>query len=175
MLTLNELYPELRDFFVRSLGVRTMTAKMVYDKLLGAGLSVDETKQTIETFNSLLQSSGGSEKVPKTELDASAVVMKAVFPVRLPNGDVVLRRGRDDFALLDRQSLGDAFASQAAFLDFDIDQVRTLLPFLAWAGLGERYLSKVVKEISGIVREDATRPISTPDRDIRRKARAFLR
>lgn len=169
MLTLNELYPELRDFFVRGLGVRTMTVKMVYDKLVGPALSVEETKQTIETFNSLLVNTADRSK-----LDVAAVFDKAVFPVRIPDAGVKLCRGKEGFALLDRQSLGDEFAGKAKFLDFSIDELRTLQPFIAWAGLGQRYLSKMIKEISS-VGEGSKRPISSPDRDVRTKARALLR
>jgi hypothetical protein len=168
MLTLNELYPNLRNFFVKGLGVKKMTAKMVYDKLMGLDLSVEETKQTLETFSSLLLASKGDEFDPIPILD------KEVFPVRFPTGDVRLLTGSNGFALLDRKSLGDDFTHLANFLDFSIDEVRSLQPLIRWASLEERYLSKAVKEISS-VDADSTRPISSPYREIKLKAHALLR
>jgi hypothetical protein len=168
MLTLNELYPNLRDFFVEGLGVKMMTAKMVYDKLMGPDLSVEETKQTLETFNSLLLASKSDE------FDPIPILEKKVFPVRFPTGDVRLLTGSDGFALLDRKSLGDDFADQANFLDFSIDEIRSLQPLIKWASLEERYLSKAVKEISS-ADAHSTRPISSPYREIKLKAHALLR
>lgn len=168
MLTLKELYPHLRSFFVKDLGVQTMTAKMVYDKLTGPELSVEEAKQTLETFNSLLRVS------KRGEFDPAPVLQKAVFPVKFPNGHVRLLKGSDDFALLDRKSLGEDFAAKAKFLNFSMDETRNLQPWIEWTGLEKRYLTKVVKEISA-ADEDSTRPISSPYREIKSKARALLR
>ncbi|CAK7200393.1 hypothetical protein SEUCBS139899_003088 [Sporothrix eucalyptigena] len=168
MVTLNDIYPDLKTFFVDGLGVQTMTAKMVYDKLIGPELTVDETKQTIHTFNSLLENNAVGR-----DMDPAAVFEKKVFPVRLPGGAVRLCQGNDHFALVDRQSLADQFSAQAKFLDFDLDEVRSLLPFIEWVGLKNKYLSQIVKEISGVAGDDR-RPILLRDRDIRNKARALF-
>ena len=87
MFTLGGLYPELRTFFTKHLGVQTLTAKMVYDKLKGSELSLDEARQTIVTFNSFLAGR-------RHEFDPAPVLKKAVFPVRFPNGEVKLLKGR---------------------------------------------------------------------------------
>jgi hypothetical protein len=168
MLTLNELYHELQDFFIKCLGVKKMTAKMVYDKLMGPGLSVEDMKQTLETFNSLLSVGKG------TEFDPIPVLQKSVFPVRFSNGDVKFLTGDDGFALLDRKSLSEDFKDQAKFLDFSLDEIRTLQPLIKWARLEERYLSKAVKEISS-VDSNSTQRISSSYREIKRKARALMR
>ncbi|EPE09773.1 ino80 chromatin remodeling complex protein [Ophiostoma piceae UAMH 11346] len=172
MLTLNGLYPELRGFFVKGLGVKTMTAKMVYDKLLGPALTVHETKQTLETFNALL-ASGDAKGSRKDDMNAAAILSKPIFPVQMPGGGVQLCRGVDSFALVDRASLAQAFAGRAKLLDFDLEKVRVLQPFFLWAGLQGRGLSKMVKEISCIAGDDR-RPITSRDRSIRHKARALF-
>lgn len=151
------------------LGVQRMTAKMVYEKLMGPPLSVEETKQTIHTFNSLLVQDADARN-----MDGTKVFEKQVFPVRLPSGAVQLCLGSDSFVLVDRQSLADSFAGQAKFFDFDLDEVRFLQPFIAWVGLGHKYLSKMVREISCVAGDDK-RPISSRGRDIRRKAHALFR
>jgi hypothetical protein len=76
MLALNMLYPNLRNFFVNSLGVKNVTAKMVYDKLVGSDLPLEETKQTLGVFNSLLLVSKGDD------FDPLPILKKEVFPVR---------------------------------------------------------------------------------------------
>ncbi|KAG7284334.1 hypothetical protein NEMBOFW57_010706 [Staphylotrichum longicolle] len=82
--------------------------------------------------------------------------------------------GTKGFALMDRKLLGEDFAAVAKFLDFGMDEIRILQPLIQWLGLGDRYLSSTVKEITCADRE-STRPISFPHRDIRRKAHALLR
>ena len=168
MLTLNTLYSDLGSFFVNILGVEKMTTKMVYDKLIAAGLSVNDTKQTLIIFSSLLL------ERTNNVFDPDPVIQKDVFPVRFPDGVVRLKNGSYPFALLDRQSLGDDFKDLAKFLDFGIDEIRTLQPLIKWAGLEDRYISKTVKEISS-VDANSTRPISTPYREVKTKARSLLR
>ncbi|ERS97468.1 hypothetical protein HMPREF1624_05636 [Sporothrix schenckii ATCC 58251] len=167
-VTLSVIYPDLKSFFMDCLGMRTMTVKMVYDKLTGPLLSVEDTKQTIHAFNSLLVQDADAR-----EMVATNVFEKQVFPVRLPGGTVQLCQGTDSFFLVNRQSLADEFAGQVKLFDFDMGEVRSLQPFIAWVGLGHKYLSKMVRENSCVVGDDK-RPISCRDRDIRRKARALL-
>jgi len=167
MLTLNELYADLESFFVNDLGVKTMTARMVYDKLKGTDLSLEDAKQTLHTFNSLLLVS------VRDEFDPVPILEQKVFPVRFPKGEVRLQTGGSDFALIDRQSLGDDFRDVARFLDFNVDDIRTLQPLIKWTGLDDRYLSKAVKEISSVA-PDETRPISSPNRNIHSKAQALF-
>ncbi|CAK7230302.1 hypothetical protein SEUCBS140593_007541 [Sporothrix eucalyptigena] len=175
MATLKNIYPGLESFFVKGLGVQTMNAKMVYDKLTGPALSIEETKQTIHTFNALLAERDRNAKgiMEAASMDAAKVFEKKVFPVRLPSGYVQLCQGIDSFALVDRQSLADDFSEQAKFFDFDMDEIRSLWPFIEWAGLGHKYLSKTVREISCVAGDDH-RPILSRDRDVRRKARALF-
>lgn len=170
MLILNDLYGDQKAFFVERLGVQTMTAEMVYGKLKALhipALSIDEAKETILTFSSMMKGEDGS-------FDPAPVLEREIFPVRLPGGRVTLRRGSSAFALLDRQLLGDDFADKAIFLDFSMSQIRDLKPFIKWARLEGRYLSKAVKEISS-ADAGSTRPVSSEDRCIKRKAHALLR
>lgn len=151
-----------------------MTLEMVYDMLKNEDLDipVEEVKRDLLEFSSLLASG------PRT-LSPFPVLRNKIFPVRSSKGDgepeVTLRDGySDDFAIVDRIKLEKAFKKKANFLDFDLDEVRHLQHFIEWAGLEERYLSKGVKEIS-YADTTSTHPISTPDREIKRKAHALLR
>lgn len=169
-LVLDGVYGGLRGFFIDTLGVATMTAKMVYDKLKAQhdeSFSVREARETLLVFSSFLEA--GSR-----DFDPAPILENRVFPVRFPDGDIRLCRGDDAFSLLDRKPLGEAFAHVAKFLDFDLQELHTLQPFIRWAGLGDQYLSASVKEITSADRE-STRPMSFPHREIRAKAHALLR
>jgi hypothetical protein len=147
-----------------------LNAEILYDELArqgGAELSVEEAKATLVTFNSFLASD-------HSRFDPAPVLAKWVFPVRFPSGKVKLQRGTDEFALMDRQPLDEAFAALAKFLDFDTDEIRILQPLIRWAGLGERYLSKLVRDISHADMA-SVRPISSPHRDLKKRAHSLLR
>jgi len=168
---LNDLYADLKDFFVTSLGVAELNLTMVHDELIEKGAarqaSVAEIKETLQAFTSLLP----SENPPPSP---KKILESRIFPVRYPNGQVELRTSRVEFAIVDRQRLGDAFSSKAQLLDFTLDEVRQLRPFLRWAGLERRYLSRTVKEISRVEGGDPTR-ILDQDRSVSRKAHGLFR
>lgn len=170
MLILNELYSDLEEFFVGSLGVEKMTAELVYTKLSGpdaSKLPPEEAKETLLVFSSFLSQNGQRFK-PKP------VLQSTVFPVRYPNNEVKLQNSSRDFALLDRKAFGDDFSGVAKFLDMSMEEIRDFQPFIRWAGFEGRYLSAAVKEISS-ADPNLTRPISSANRDIKRKAYALSR
>ncbi|KAK1753770.1 hypothetical protein QBC47DRAFT_303960 [Echria macrotheca] len=167
---LDGVYGGLRHFFVDMLGVPLMTAAMVYEKLTAEhdeSFTAQEAMQTIMVFNSFLATA------PRN-FAPDRVLANRIFPVRSPGGEVSLCRGTDAFSLLDRKLLGEAFAGVASFLDCSLQELHTLQPFIQWAGLGNRYLSASVKEITSADRE-STRSISSSHRDIKAKAHALLR
>ncbi|GKZ34319.1 hypothetical protein AbraIFM66950_004548 [Aspergillus brasiliensis] len=171
-IALNDHYHDLREFFVDFLGVQTLTLQMVVEKLRDQSLtgssSVNDVKDTIWTLNSLLQSEGSDSISPEPILNS------AVFPVRFPQGGVQLQTSASAFGIADRKHLFSHFSSKAKLLDFEVDQIPRLEPFLQWTGLKDRYLSCNIKEITMVGGDDAT-PLSNPDRDIRRKAHGLLR
>ncbi|KAI1009088.1 hypothetical protein LB504_003135 [Fusarium proliferatum] len=171
-VALNDLYPDLEDFFVSFLGVQELTLDMAYDELKEMGSrvpppSVSAVKETIWALNSLLDTTAGSP-------DGEPIFRGTVFPVRYPNKSVKLQSGRTQFAIADRKALGDIFAPQAKMLDFTLDEVRRLQPFLSWLDLEKRYLSTSVREISTVAggRMDE---LQYPDREIRQKAAGLFR
>lgn len=159
----------MRDFFVDTLGVRSLTLQMVYDELQQDThtSSVEDVKTAIFSFNSQLQTD-------RTTLDPAPVLKNKIFPVKYPNGTVELRSIDTEFAIGDRDYLTTKFQHKVSMLDFDLEDVRRLTPFLEWARLQNRYLSNCVKEISTIS-EGAERPVSSSNRDLKRKAYYILR
>ncbi|KAM0380433.1 hypothetical protein ACHAPK_001030 [Fusarium culmorum] len=61
------------------------------------------------------------------------------------------------------------FRDKVTLLDFDMEEIRRLRPLIEWLKLQDRYLSNSVEEDSFIV-GDLKNPISTPNRDLKRKA-----
>lgn len=170
MVTLNGMYEDMQGFFVGLLGVRTLTFEMVYDKLVeqaSEGASIQDVKETIWLLNSYLQ----DEEVPT---DPKRLIERKVFPVRYPKGTVSLCSSRVDFTIKDRKHLSDLFAGKAKVLDFEVNDIPRLEPFLRWTGLEARYLSSCVKEISGLC-DNYRQSLTFPDRKIARKAHALLR
>jgi hypothetical protein len=164
------LYANLEDFFL-DLGVPTLDLQMVYSELKDMGISnnatVPEVLKAIWTFNSFIRDKSG---LP----DPEPILNGRLFPVRYPDGQIKLCSATTDFAIVDRKPLAAAFRDKAKFLDFTLDDVQKLRPFLHWVGLASRYLSASVREVSaldGNVKE----PISSTVRDIKKKAHALFR
>ncbi|KAK2934816.1 Histidine kinase/HSP90-like ATPase superfamily [Fusarium oxysporum f. sp. vasinfectum] len=171
-VALNDLYPDLEDFFVSFLGVQELTLDMAYDELKEMGSrvpppSVAAVKETIWALNSLLDTTADPP-------DEEPIFRGTVFPVRYPNKSVKLQSGRTQFAIADRKALGDIFAPQAKMLDFTLDEVRRLRPFLSWLDLESRYLSTSVREISTVA-GGLMDKLQYRDREFRQKADGLFR
>lgn len=169
MFAVNTLYDDLKPFFVTMLGVQTRTVGMVYKKLAGdtTSLPVDEIKTTLTVFSALLEREGGN-------FDPKPIVEKKLLPVMLPNGQVELRTAKQDFVIRDRQHLSDDFASEACFLDFNMESARRLQALITWAGLEDRYISQAIKEICS-VDVSSTRPVNNVQLKVSPKAHALTR
>ncbi|GFF84697.1 conserved hypothetical protein [Aspergillus udagawae] len=170
MIALNDAYEDLFGFFTELIGVQTLTLQMVHDKLVGQGsgkLSAEEVKQTIWLLNSYMQD---ENNLP----DPRQVLTAKVFPVRYPTGSVELCSSAVDFAIADRKHLLVSFSNKAKFLDFNVNEIARLEPFLQWTGIHRRYLSSLIKEIS-TVRGDSHKSLTSSDRNIARKAYGLLR
>ncbi|KAF4494384.1 ATPase-like, ATP-binding domain [Fusarium agapanthi] len=160
---LDECWEAYESFFVGKLGVKLLTLQMVYDELQqSSGKNTEETKVAVLSLNGLLQTE-------TTRLDPEPIRQAKVFPVRYPTGTVVLSSVSVDFAIGDRDKLKIMFRDKVALLDFEMDEVRRLRPLIEWLRLQDRYLSNSVEE-STFICSDSERPISTPNRDLKRKA-----
>ncbi|KAH6986493.1 hypothetical protein BKA56DRAFT_670643 [Ilyonectria sp. MPI-CAGE-AT-0026] len=160
---LNECWEGHESFFVNKLGVKFLTLQMVYDELRQSPQSsTDEVKVAILSFNGLLQ----AEPI---YLDPIPIRKAKIFPIRYSNGTTALNSMNVDFAIGDRDKLKTQFLNKISLLDFDLEDVCRLKPFFEWVGLQNRYLSTSVKESTSIS-GDSGRPISSRNRDLKRKA-----
>jgi hypothetical protein len=166
---LNDHYEDLKDFFIDTLGVNTLTLQMVYDELLetSSESTIDETKSKIWSLNALLQTEGDYP-------DPDLLLERSVFPIVYPNGTKGLTSATTEFAIPDREHLASQFRGRIKMLDFTLEEVRRLKGFFEWTNLTHRYLSASIKELTSFSGE-ATQLISAPHRDLKRKAHAILR
>ena len=144
---------------------------MAIDELKEAGgrqsTSIQDIKESIWTVNSLLPT---STKLPKPE----KVMENCIFPIKLPNGISTRGSITTEFSIVDRENLGELFRTKVKLLDFTLQEVVRLRPFLNWMHLDTRYLSQCVKEITSF-HGAAARLISDPNRQIWNRAHALLR
>uniref|UniRef100_L2FL52 Ino80 chromatin remodeling complex protein n=1 Tax=Colletotrichum fructicola (strain Nara gc5) TaxID=1213859 RepID=L2FL52_COLFN len=170
-VSLNEEFEDLEVFFVDFLGVKPLDLSMAIDDLKSvatrASATSSEIKDLIWAVNSLLP----TVHKPPSSRD---VLKTKIFPIAHPNGRVTVGTATTGFCVIDRESLRSSFKNKVNFLDFTLEQVARLRPFLEWTHLEDRYLSRCVKEITSFHGGPAT-PITNPQRQIRNRAHALLR
>ncbi|KAH7361082.1 hypothetical protein BKA65DRAFT_494597 [Rhexocercosporidium sp. MPI-PUGE-AT-0058] len=169
---LSDQWGDMKEVFVNLLKIPTLSFNMVYEKLKKIGTSpqtgVTEAKETLEALNSFLTVGEGRHSDPRDALDAR------VFPIRQPQGNVVLVSATVQFAIPDRQHWAEAFRDKVRMLDLSLSEIQRLQPFLKWTGLESRYLSLTVKEGSDISRAGCM-PLHDPRKEIPPKAHALYR
>jgi hypothetical protein len=168
-VTLNDHYEELKEFFIDTLGVQTLTLQMAYDDLLetSSQATMKEIISKLWCLNALLSTDD-------TYVDPKPLLQKPIFPVVYPDGSKALRSADTQFAITDREHLASRFRGKIRILDFTQEEVRSLKIFFDWANLSHCYLSASVKELTSISGETAPF-IPSPTRDLNRKAHAILR
>lgn len=161
---------DLEHFFLDFLGVERLHFSIVYDELLGVDArttSVDEVKDLLWSLNSFL----GKEHQKTT---SERLLKRPILPVRYPDGSVRLVSSAVEFAIVDRQSYGEDFRNKVKMLDFDHSEVHKLQPFLKWANVETKYLSRIVKEIS-VVQSGVTYHLSDSKLEVKIRAHALTR
>ncbi|KAK7947853.1 uncharacterized protein PG986_008739 [Apiospora aurea] len=170
-VSLNDEYGKFEDLFVNFLGVRQVDLQMAVDELAEIARNPTATrkeiKESIKTVNSLLPSSSHPPS-PR------GVVEGRVFPIRTPSGMTTVVSRATEFFVADRESLRSAFHNKVKCLDFSLEEVVRLQPFLEWAGLESRYLSRCVSEMASF-HGGAANLTTNPERQIRNRAHALLR
>lgn len=166
--SLNEEYNDLEDFFVDFLGVRRINVEMAIDELKDAGqrLSLTDVKSSILTVNSLLE----IDKPGAYSLDSG----DPVFPVREADGTLGCVSSSVEFFVIDLSYEAGVPKGRVRFLDFSLEEVIKLQPFLRWANLEDRLLSNNTKKFPS--RGDSPAElVSDREQQISNRARALLR
>jgi hypothetical protein len=135
-------YGDLKDFFVVTLKVKIPDLSMLVDELsrsVSSKLTVDDVKSLIWQINSMSPSRKALQKLQALR----------IFPVKRASrssDSVILRDVNQKFSINDRQPWADAYKGKIDFLDFKLEEVRRLQPFLSSFDLESRYISRAVAE-----------------------------
>jgi hypothetical protein len=169
---LDTLYPDLSGLFVDLLGVPRMKFELAYQQLLDVGdtaPTMDDAKDLLRSLAALLT----TDKESRPPFEDKATHCR-VFPVILPNGSRSVLTALENFAIIDRQHYALHLRGNITLLDFSMEEVRRLRPFLKWAGLTDRYLSRLVTERT-VVDDDFCNEDKPMTGHLVRKAGAFAR
>lgn len=163
-------YASLEKLFVNHVGVKKVKLNMLL-KELERLTEVPKTQSTIASVKELIN------RINNMNLDKkrlSSIQNASILPVRRKDGKVIFLSPGDDFVINDRQKLANAFQGKVAMLDFNLEDVRILEPFLIALDLGERYLSSIVKQTSSL-NSGAGSPDHELTHSLRQKAHALHR
>ncbi|KAK1761584.1 hypothetical protein QBC47DRAFT_409582 [Echria macrotheca] len=174
LVNLAQVYDhDLETFFVRSLGVTRLTAKLIYEELLSLGdgsqRNIKLVKEKLLVFSSLLR-----EETKNEPLVAAPLLEKYILPIRHAGGELSLLPATTGFTIIDRAGPMAQFRNVAKTLDFTMEEVHDLEPFISWAGLGNRYLSRMVEEVPDLGSGEKFR-VSEPRYNLKKKAHALVR
>jgi len=149
-VTVAGIYGEfkLEPLFVGHLKVQTADTAMIIDELTKRAnarnaLTVDEAKSIIQEIARMMQT--------ETIRDRSCFqrLKRAKFlPVSIGATKPTLEDSSAEFVIADHERYSEAFKPLAALLDFSLEEVQVLHPLIETLGLGSRYLSRNVKEVS---------------------------
>ena len=95
-----------------------------------------------------------------------------MLPVEGTDGQITLSKVTDTFAIVDRVNFGDLFKNKVPLLNFELEEVHGLRPFLSALSLGGRYISQLVKEFTTVNGCNFDRTLSG---EMREKAYALFR
>jgi hypothetical protein len=154
-------YGNLRDFFVGTLKVEIHDLRLLVDELrrvVTSNHTVDDVKSLIWQIN----------KFSPSRVSLQTLETLPILPVQMTSRGldaVVLRVRAKKFAINDRQLLAEMFQGRIDHLDFSLEEVRKLQPFLSSFDLEDRYLSRAVTETSsvqgdvGVISRERTRQV----------------
>lgn len=138
-------FTELKEFFVLRLGVETPNISMFVEEL--KCLANANKSPPVDTVVALIKeiNSWGPSEEALLELKLSNVL-----PVKGTDGVLILRKPTDIFAIADRMEYKNAFRGKVSILDFSLEVVHGLRPFLSALRLESRYMSHTVEETTTV-------------------------
>lgn len=139
------LYPdELRTFFQDRLRISPVALGTLVEGLS----SLAQGQPSVTAIKAMIWAINAMD--PK-ESDLLPLVQHNILPVRITghaSAGISLQNCRRNFTVIDRTKLADIFTGHVGLLDFSLEEVRQLEPFLQALDLGKKYLSRVCTEES---------------------------
>jgi hypothetical protein len=141
-IIVNAYQDELKPFLVERLNIAPAVLSTVVEGLCSLARgnpSLIKVKEMIWAINNMDPRQG----------DLELMMECSILPVRegQPGSEsVTFRNCHDSFVVTDRVKLGEVFRGQIGFLDFSLEEVRQLNPFLQALKLDKKFLSLVCKK-----------------------------
>ena len=139
----NSYPPELKSFFLRRLGLSEASLSTLVEglhTLCQRNPTISRVNEIIWAINAMKPKQGDLDKLLACDF----------LPVRVPQpGDgyeVSFQNCQADFVIIDRAKLADIFHGHVAFLNFNLEEVLQLQPFLDSLGLSNKYISLICQE-----------------------------
>ena len=142
---IHQSYPEeLKPFFLERLQISPASLTTLVEELLSLATrhtTVHRVKQLIRAINEMKPSPN----------DLNILSTCNFLPVRVPQppGEarrIEFRACQSDFAIIDRIKLEEIFEGRVELLDFTLEEILQLEPFLTSLGLRNKYLSLLCRE-----------------------------
>ena len=152
---LDEIYPELRTFFVEHLKVMPMTPDVLVQELDGLSRRlVPDFQEARAIMLALGQILATQSKSTLSEKSLATLKKSALFPARGPKGRSLILYV-DDFCINDHKRYGDLFLENLDMLDFDYEDLTSLHPLFQLLDLEYYYISSLVEASTTV--EDSRR------------------
>jgi hypothetical protein len=139
-------YPEeLKTFFLERLRISPASLSTIVEELHSLAdrqpsPSVSKVKEMIWVINKMEPKQG----------DLGILITSEILPIRRPgsasNSSAFFKSCQNNFAIIDRTKLAEIFDGHVTFLDFTLEEVRQLYPFLYALDLERNYLSLLCDE-----------------------------
>lgn len=151
---LSTTYPSLKPFFVNRLKVKNATPAMLIKELCTLAKDAQSQPQKIPDIRERLIHIGdilAKSKINEPIMSALEKLRETKFlPRRTTDGELQLLSVADEFAILDHERYGIAFAEKSILLDFELHEVQILDTVFQHMRLTPRYLSVAVNELSTV-------------------------
>ncbi|KAH8702222.1 hypothetical protein BGW36DRAFT_289384 [Talaromyces proteolyticus] len=162
------IYSNLANLFTENLHIQTPTIATYVEQLelLAAqdSPSVAEIKHTINCINEL----------SPTRNSLKGLRQLICLPVHISGAEIRLMRPSDVFFVADRREYEKLFREKVPVLDFSLEEIHAIYPFLTALRLTDRYMSVVVQETT-MVRRRSESPSTSLSQVFRAKSKAFFR
>ncbi len=161
------LYSGLQEFFVDRLGIQRPNVGMFIEELLrlANGAQASPIRQVRELIKEI-----SSQKPTREALNPLRA--SNILPIKGTDRQVSLQPAASRFAIVDRLLYGDLFRGEVPVLDFGLEAIHELRPFLLALDLEDRYMSQIIKEVS-MTNASTLDPVLS--RSMREKAYAIFR
>lgn len=163
------VYPDLAGLFTEKLHIKAPTIATYIEQLRLLAVEDNarqpvEIKRAIKCINDL----------SPTGETLDGMMQLSCLPVRAPGSTIRLMSPSEVFFVPDRREYEKLFEGKVPILDFSLEEIHALRPFLNGLGVTDRYMSVAVKETTKV-----QRPSETPSKELshafRAKSKAFYR